>query len=156
MKDKLQNISFWNYPYEDLKIKIPRRQLFTLIIKELHIFSNDEESIGSIKLSSLGSMGDKKLENLIPFINNEDKLFVQNEVILFYNKSLEEPLELCYADDLSQFVIKLINGNNSIKDISRSLSMHAGISLIQSYNYTRGLFLTLVSFGVCVPLNIQV
>jgi hypothetical protein len=156
MKDKIKNISFWNYPYTDLKIKIPRRQLFALIVKELHIFSNDEDSIGSLKLSSLGSMEDKMFEKLIPFINHEDKIYVKNKAIVLYNKSLEEPQELCCADDLSHLVINQFNGNNSIKYISKSLSKNAGISLAQSYNYTRGLFLTLVSFGVCVPLNNRV
>lgn len=156
MKENVKHISFWNYPYTDLKIRIPRRQVFSLLLKELHVFSNDEENIGSLKLSSLGSMENRKLEKLIPFINNEGKLFVQNEVIVLYNKGLEEPLNLCYADALSHFVIHLFNGKNSIKNISRSLSKHADISLGQSFNYTRGLFLTLVSFGVCVPLNTRV
>jgi hypothetical protein len=95
-------------------------------------------------------------EKLIPFINHEDKIYVKNKAIVLYNKSLEEPQELCCADDLSHLVINQFNGNNSIKHISKSLSKNAGISLAQSYNYTRGLFLTLVSFGVCVPLNNRV
>ncbi len=153
MKENVEKISFWDYPYADLSIRIPRRQLFTLLIKELHIFSDDEKNNGSLKLSSLGSMEDKMLEKLIPFIKSENNIFIKDKVIVLDNKSLDEPLKLCCADELSQFVIELFNGKNSIKNISRSLSMHADISLVQSFNYTRGLFLTLVSFGVCVPIN---
>ncbi len=153
MKDNLEKISFWDYPYADLTIKIPRRQLFALLIKELHIFSDDEKKNGSLKLSSLGSMENKMFEKLIPFIKSENNIFVKDAVIVLDNKSLDEPLKLCCADELSQFVIKLFNGKNTIRNISRSLSKHAGISSVQSFNYARGLFLTLVSFGVCVPLN---
>lgn len=152
MINELPSIDFINYPYKELEIKVPRRLLLQLAIQELHIFSQPQRQDAAFKLSMLGEMEIKKIKTLVPVFIKPFKVFVLNGIVSIRDNN-KEIVGLCKADELSSLAIKLIDGKKDIAEIAGHLSQLNGTPIEKCTAYVRGLFLTLVSFGICIPNN---
>lgn len=152
MNDSLTSMDFINYPYKELEVKVPRRLLFQLAIQELHIFSQPERQDTAFKLSTLGELELGKIKTLVPVIIRPFKVIVLNGAINILDDK-NQSIELCPADEHSNLAIKLMDGKKDIAEIAGLLSRRTGLSEDKCSAYVRGLFLTLVSFGVCMPKN---
>jgi hypothetical protein len=148
-------IDFSKFPYKDLEIIVPRRQLIQTALQQLHIFSQPARQNSSFKLSSLGKLEMGKLKPLVPVIPKPFKLVIQNGMVCIHEKKAGTLTNLCYADDHSTFIVSNMDGKKSIAEIAYLISRKTGLATDQCLEYTRGFFLTLVSYGKCVPANKQ-
>jgi hypothetical protein len=57
------------------------------------------------------------------------------------------------VDHLSSFCFNQVNGQNSLRKIAQVIEAEFGLSFERSFAMTRGMFLTLVRAGVCLPRN---
>lgn len=56
-------------------------------------------------------------------------------------------------DRLTTFCFNQVNGQNSLKEIARAVASEMGLPFERAFALTRGMFLTLVRAGVCLPAN---
>jgi hypothetical protein len=148
-------VDFIHFPYGELDVRIPRRDLVQLVTQQLHIFSQAERASSALKLSDLGLMEFPQLSTLIPFIIPPNKVKVRNDAI-WVQEGQQAQTQLCGADEYTSAALELFNGKKSIADIARDLAQTTPLKAVQCDAYVRGLFLTLVSCGICRPANTQV
>jgi hypothetical protein len=152
-KQKLKKpVDFIGFPYLELEVRIPRRDLMQQVAEQLHIFSQAERARSAFKLSELGLMELQQLKTLVPFIIPPYQVTVMNGVICMQERN-REIIELCSADEFTAAALYLFDGKKSITDISHRLAKTTTLTINQSDAYARGLFLILVSSGVCLPKN---
>jgi hypothetical protein len=56
-------------------------------------------------------------------------------------------------DPLTSFCFNQVNGQNTLKYIAESLAAETGLPFDRAFAFTRGMFLTLIRAGVCLPVN---
>jgi hypothetical protein len=147
-----QPADFTNFPYQELEVRIPRRDLMQQMVEQLHIVSQAERASSAFKLSDLGLIEFQQLKTLIPFIIPPYQVAVMNGIICM-QEGKREQVELCTADEFTAAVLSLFDGKKNIADISHHLAKTTALTAGQCDAYARGLFLTLVSCGVCRPAN---
>ncbi len=145
-------IDFIGFPYHELEVRIPRRDLMQQVAEQLHIFSLAERASSAFKLSDLGLMEFQLLKTLVPFIIPPYQVKIMNGVI-YMQEGNREKIELCSADEFTAAALHLFDGKKSIADISHHLAKTTSLTINKCNAYARGLFLTLVSYGVCRPAN---
>lgn len=145
-------VDFISFPYQELEVCIPRRDLMQQVAEQLHIFSQAERARSAFKLSDLGLMEFQQLKSLVPLIIPPYQVTVINGVI-YMQEGKREKIELCSADEFTATALHLFDGKKSIADISHHIAKTTALTTDQCDGYVRGLFLTLVSHGVCRPAN---
>lgn len=60
---------------------------------------------------------------------------------------------LFQMDLLTSFCFNQVNGQNTLKSIAESVVKETGLPFERAFAFTRGIFLTLVRAGVCLPVN---
>lgn len=145
-------VDFIGFPFQELEVRIPRRDLMQLMVEQLHIVSQAERTRSAFKLSDLGLMEFQQLKNLVPFIIPPYQVTIMNSV-LYMQEGNGEKNELCSADEFTAMALHLFDGKKSIADISHHLAKTTALTADQCDAYARGLFLILVSCGVCRPAN---
>lgn len=143
---------FEDYPRESIANGITRRQLFSTLLTELHLFSEKKAGLAGMKSSNLGALSDEDIKVLVPQIVQGTKIFVRDNSVWALTKG-EKNLHLFTIDEISSFAFNLINGRNTVDEIAIQLSQRFTLSYGRSFSITRGLFLTLVKLGVCLPVN---
>lgn len=151
-RKRLRHVDFSRYPYQELDVCIPRRDLVQQVVEQLHIISHAERSASAFKLSDLGLMELGKIKNLVPAILHPYHVVVRDSAICIQERK-NKWVELCAADEYASAALNLFDGKKSIAIISRRLAKTTTMDESQCTAYIRGLFLTLVSCGVCQPTN---
>lgn len=141
-----------HFPYQEMEVRIRRRDLMQQVAEQLHIFSQAERARSAFKLSDLGLMEFQLLKNLVPFIIPPYQVIVMNR-LLYIQEGNREKIEVCSADEFTSAALAQFDGKKSIADISHQLAKTTTLTASQCDAYARGLFLTLVSCGVCRPAN---
>ncbi len=119
-------------PFEELRINIDRREFFSTVLTELRLFANRRSGASGTKLSVLGVMELPRLGQIVPMLL---------------------PVFLFQRDPVLIYSFNQINGQADIKLIASRLSHKFCIPDEHALLIARGLFLTLVKAGVCVPGN---
>ena len=145
-------VDFTRFPYQELEVRIPRRDLMQQVAEQLHIFSQAERARSAFKLSDLGLMEFQLLKNLVPIIIPPYQVTVMNGV-LYMQEGNREKIELCSTDEFTSAALHMFDGKKSIADIALYLAKTTDLTADQCDAYVRGLFLTLVSRGICRPAN---
>ena len=142
-----------NFPREDLYQGLTRRQFFKTMAAEIELFAWRSEGSNAVKIPSLGSMPDSDLYEIIPRIIPGCEIDLKGEDIWVKLPGKARLVRLLPSERLSLYGFNLINGQNSLKQIACEFSDFSGLSLERAFAFTRGLFLTLVKAGVCLPTN---
>jgi hypothetical protein len=142
-----------NFPREDLYPGLTRRQFFQTMAVEFELFARQAEGSNAVKIPSLGSLPDNELYDLIPRILNGCEITLQDGKIWAKLPEKAKPICLFENERIILFVFNLINGKNSLKEIAFELAISSSLPFERAFALTRGLFLTLVKAGVCLPIN---
>lgn len=120
---------------------------------EIELFARRSQGSNAVKIPSLGSMPDSDLYELIPSIIPGCEIDLKGGEIWGKIPSKEKLVRLLACEKLSLYGFNLINGQNSLKKMADEFSSFSGLSFERAFAFTRGLFLTLVKAGVCLPTN---
>jgi hypothetical protein len=143
---------FETFPRQPL-FGISRREFFKMMGIELKLYTHMEEGVSAIKIPELGSMADAELYEFIPKILPDCEINIIGGQVWGQPRGKTEAVVLFNNEDISAYAFNLINGQNTLKTIAETLASHAGLPLERAFAFTRGLFLTLVKAGVCLPCN---
>ena len=141
------------FPRQELFQGITRREFFASIIDSLVLFSHRSSGSSALRISTLGILSNDELKEIIPKIEYGIEIFLKNQSVWFQPEGDSTSVHLFTIDKISSFTFNLLNGENSIYEISEKLSIFSGLTKERSFAYTRGFFLTLVKVGVCSPTN---
>lgn len=142
-----------SFPREDLFQGLSRRQFFETMAAELELFAWRAQGSNAVKIPSLGSMLDSELAEIIPRVIPGVGFEIRGEAIWATPPHKTKPLLLLPSEKLILFTFNLINGQNNLTQIALDLSNYSALPFERAFAFTRGLFLTLVKHGVCLPTN---
>jgi hypothetical protein len=140
-------------PFEELRINIDRREFFSTVLTELRLFANRRSGASGTKLSVLGVMELPRLGQIVPMLLPDCEVRAKPGAVYGYLKTRETEVFLFQRDPVLIYSFNQINGQADIKLIASRLSHKFCIPDEHALLIARGLFLTLVKAGVCVPGN---
>jgi hypothetical protein len=153
MAEPLPIHPFETFPRHDLFQGLTRRQFFETMAAELDLFAWSSQGSNAVKISSLGSMPDDDLYEIIPRIIPGTEIEIRNDEIGAIPPQKTKLILLFPNEKLTLFTFNLINGQNSLLQIAQELSDYSTLPAERAFAFTRGFFLTLVKHGVCLPTN---
>lgn len=153
MDDLQERYQFEDFPRETLNKGITRRQLLTTLAAELHLLSKRNEGLAGIKLSNLGVLSDEDLKDYIPAIVKGTQISIKDNAVWALTKGAEKPVYLFHIDPVATFTFNLINGQNTIGAIVERLQENSSIPADRAFSIVRGMFLSFVKSGICLPVN---
>jgi hypothetical protein len=153
MADPLPVHPFETFPRQDLYLGLSRRQFFEAMSVELELFAWQGQGANGVKIPSLGSMPDRELYEIIPHIIQGTAIEMRGNEIWATPPKKAKPILLFRSEKLAIFAFNHINGQNSLLQIAQELSEYSMLPADRAFAFTRGLFLTLVKHGVCLPMN---
>jgi hypothetical protein len=142
---------FENFLRGMIPMNITRRQVFSSLLTELTVHSMEMDGIKAFKLSDLGDMHDEQLGEVYPTFLPGTNIWVEEGILWTHPRNEEKPIKLFPLDKPTQIAMDHFNGETKIAEIASNLSEAMDWDFNRSFAYTRGLFLTLVFAGVCVP-----
>jgi len=141
-----------DFPRGPLYSKITRHQFFSSIKEEAKNFAYQDLGATTMKLSDLGVLLDEDMLEIIPKIKPDYEIFIQQYHIIA-KKDSSDPISIIALDPIVGFAFNLFNGMNSIQRISQEVATFSALPPERAFLLSRGLFLTLVRNGICIPLN---
>jgi hypothetical protein len=142
---------FENFPHKSLPIPIARSKLFSAIVNEMTANSEKMEGKRVMQLSDLGICSDEELKPLIPLILPKSKISLKDGHVIGKSAMTGESFRLFPISSLALTVFNMMNGINTMEAISQSLAKELNWGMDRSFTYTRGVFLSLVVAGLCMP-----
>jgi hypothetical protein len=142
---------FENMPYKPLPIPIARSKLLLAISEELTAQSRKNEGKRVMQLSDLGTCPDQELKLIIPTILPKSKISIKDGFVCGASSMTGKSYRLFAQESAALTVFNMFNGINTIDTISKTLAQEAGWAEERSFAYTRGVFLSLVMAGLCMP-----
>jgi hypothetical protein len=143
---------FETFPRRELFAGISRRQFFQSLAVEIDLFARRSEGANGTRISSLGCMSDEDLSDMVPRMIPGGQFTVKDRQLWGQPKG-RQSVALFDLDELSIFTFNQMNGVNSLSWIAGTLAERSALPHERAFAYTRGLFLTLVQRGVCLPVN---
>jgi hypothetical protein len=153
MDETLPIHPFETFPRENLYQGLTRKQFFKTMAAELELFARHSEGSNAVKIPSLGSMPDSALSEIIPRVIPGCEIDLRGDEIWAKHPDKPKPGPLFPNEKLTVYTFNLINGQNSLNQIAFELSIFSRLPFERAFAFTRGLFLTLVKEGVCLPTN---
>jgi len=142
---------FENIPRKSLTIPITRSKFLSAVAKEMSALSERIDGKRVMELSELGSRSDEELKPIIPLILPESKISLKDGYVVGNSAMTGVSFRLFSTSSPALTVFNMINGINSLETISQTLAREAGWGMDRSFAYTRGVFLSLVVDGLCIP-----
>lgn len=125
---------FATFPRARLVLKWHRRQLLSSLTTELRVRSEQSHGVASFKIPDLGLMPDDILEIMTPV-----------------RLPGKRTTDLFPAAAPAARVLELCDGSRMLAEIARRLVQENGWDEPYAFRYVRGVFLHLVTVGVCLP-----
>lgn len=142
---------FEHFPRKVLPIPIARSKLFSALADELKAGSEKLDGKRVLSLSELGNCSDDELKVIVPIILPNTNISTKNGYVVGKSSMTGKSYRMFSTSSPAHFVLNLFNGNNTLASISLELANETNRSLEHSFAYTRGVFLSLVIAGLCVP-----
>jgi hypothetical protein len=144
---------FEEFPRSDLDIGITRREFLSVMAAELRQFSRQDYGAVAIRIQKFGSLTDDQLSGIIPRILPEAHVHLQEGAVWAKPPNSTRPVRLFPVEPLVNFTFNHFNGKKSLEEIAEALTERSDLPFERAFRFTRGLFLTLVKAGVCLPAN---
>lgn len=142
-----------DFPRADLPANVSRRQLFSLLPDLLQAAQSESKGEAVLNLAGLGSLPDEALSGLVPTIIPGCQITVREEAVWGQPPGRKRAVRLFTIDPLALAAFNLVNGMNSLAEMADELERVQGLSQTRAFALARGMVLTLVKAGVCVPVN---
>ncbi|HLO30573.1 MAG TPA: hypothetical protein VK249_15625 [Anaerolineales bacterium] len=141
------------FPRQELSFRISRKGFFTAIGMELKLRAQGPLEADAVRIPTLGALTDSQLMDFIPRILPGCEIEIRHQAVWGRLEDWSSSNFLFRLDALSSYCFNQINGINSLKAIAEAVAEEAGLPPERAFALTRGMFLTLVRAGVCLPVN---
>jgi hypothetical protein len=142
-----------HFPRQELTMGLTRRQFFSTLLIESRLRLNRAQGANAISLSSLGKMPDEALEEMIPGIPLDCKIFVKDQGVWAQPSDRRGATRLFPIHPINSFIFNQMNGKNTLHQIADQLCERFTLSEERAFAITRGVFLVMVQAGACFPQN---
>jgi len=142
---------FENVPRKPLPRPFARSKLLAAFADELTAQSQKAAGKRVLQLSDLGTCPDEELRPMIPIMLPKSKISIKDGFVIGASSMTGKSYRLFPIASPALTAFNLINGFNTLEQISQRLEQETGWEAARSFAYTRGLFLSLVVGGLCMP-----
>ena len=153
MGDELPVHPLETFPRQELSMGISRRRFFATLATEISLKAGQAEGANAVRIPVLGVLPDCQLMDFIPAILPGCEIEVRGGDAWGRLENWSKANFLFKVDHLSSFCFNQVNGQNSLRKIAQVIEAEFGLSFERAFAMTRGMFLTLVRAGVCLPRN---
>ncbi len=136
------------FPRRRLPINVTRRQFFKSLLTEVEVRAGSREGGEGFKLAELGEWTDTQISFVVPVINPESKIMVINDFVHGVPPNGKSK-KLFKISSTACRIFNEFNGQANIDEIADTLAHNKGWDLQYSFQYVRGVFLTLVLKEIC-------
>jgi hypothetical protein len=148
--EKKRDYPFEQFPRGEIEVATPRRRFLSAIMAEVHVYNTKTSGHVGKKLSDLGSRTDEDLFCVSPVITSGSKI-EQKDGYLRGTAPGGRAIILFQTTSTAMTVFSLFDGVNTLVEIADTLSTQTRWNEEKSFAYTRGVFLSLVTIGLCHP-----
>ena len=138
------------FPYENLIPEITRKQFFEGLKVELDMYTHHRFGV---KIGELGLFSNEDLYEIIPGVLPGTEILVCGREVRAVPKGKTDAVFLFIIEKPVLYIFNHINGKESLKEIAEEFSQQFNLPFDRAFLFTRGLFLSLVKAGVCLPVN---
>jgi hypothetical protein len=151
MSDIVENYAFEEFPRQALPELISRRELLSAILTKMRAESHKNRGKRVLSLAKLGEAPDEKLLQIIPVIVKNSGISVKEGFVIGQPSRSDRSYKLFPLRSPALIAFNMINGSNTLEQISMQLTKETGWEQSRSLAYVRGLFLALVVAGLSQP-----
>jgi hypothetical protein len=141
---------FEAFPREPLALRWRRRHLLSLLTDEARILLDPQRRGSACRLADLGTLPDEALELLKPGLAPACRLRREGDAV-WADPGLGGPIRLFATTSPASGLLDRFDGRNRLGEIVAALADERGWPRERALAYARGVFLHLVSLGVCLP-----
>jgi hypothetical protein len=141
------------FPRQELSFQISRKMFFTTLAAEIKLLANETSGASAVRIPTLGSMTDSQLMDFIPLMLPGFDIEMRGNEVWGKLEGWSAPNFLFHLDHLSAFWFNQVNGKNSLEVIADAVADESALPFERAFAVTRGMFLTLVRAGVCLPVD---
>ena len=142
---------FENVPRKSLPIPVARSKLLSALVNEMTASREKMDGKRVVQLSELGKYSDEELKQIIPLILPKSRISLKDGYVIGKSAMTGESFRLFSIPSPALTVFNMINGINTIDTISQMLARETGWEMNHSLAFARGVFLSLVVAGLCIP-----
>lgn len=153
MDDLLPVHPLENFPRRELAMGISRRRFFATLATEIRLKAGQAEGGNAVRIPVLGIMPDEQLMDFVPTVLPGCDIEIRDGMVCGRLENWSKANFLFTLDRLSSFCFNQINGRNNLRTIAQIVETEFGLPFARAFALARGMFLTLVRAGVCLPLN---
>jgi hypothetical protein len=143
--------AFELFPRGDLPIAIGRREALLKVVTDLRVRAGQGRGGNAHRLSGLGSLGDEVLGLLSPMLLPDCRIEEGEGLVWARLSGARRPVALFPADSPARSVFDRFDGQTMIESLARTLAAEQEWAEAKAFAYVRGLFLHLMTLGVCAP-----
>jgi hypothetical protein len=151
MSATIENYAFENFPRSPLPEMVSRRELFSAILTKMAAETHKNHGQSVLKLSELGEWPDEKIAALIPVITPNSRISIKDGFVIGQPPRSDRSYKLFPLRSPALTAFNLINGLNTLEQVSVQLANETGWERPLCFAYSRGLFLALVVAGLSLP-----
>jgi hypothetical protein len=146
-----ERYAFELFPRGDLSVAIDRREALLRVFTEVKVHDGQSRGGNAHRLSALGSLGDEVLGLLSPTLQPGCRIEEGEGLVWAQLSGARRPMVLFPADSPARSVFERFDGLTMIEALARTLAAEQEWTEAKAFAYVRGLFLHLMTLGVCVP-----
>jgi len=151
MSKSLTNYTFEEFPRSSLKFKFNRRQFFSTLAGEVQVHKGQTQGGSAYKLPQLGSLPDEQLACYIPMVVPDCTISVKEGFVWGQPPALGQMVKLFPTEPPALLAFNRFNGLTPLGAVGHRLAQEMGWERERGFAYARGLFLHLITLGVCLP-----
>jgi hypothetical protein len=141
---------FEQFPRGEIKVITPRRKFLSAIMTQVRVYNKSGSTHVGRKLSDLGLWTDEQMYCVAPILAPGSQI-ERKEQYLCATPTGGRPLMLFPQTSPAMTVFELFDGVNTLVEIADTLAVQTGWPEEKAFAYTRGVFLSLVTVGLCQP-----
>jgi hypothetical protein len=146
-----ERYAFELFPRGDLPVAIDRRQALLAVVTQFKVCDGQSRGGNAHRLSGLGSLGDEVLGLLSPALVPGCRIEEGEGLVWARLPGAKRPVALFPADSPARSVFGCFDGSTTIDVLAGRLAAEQEWTQAKAFDYVRGLFLHLVTLGVCAP-----
>ena len=143
--------AFDQFPRCDLSLRLERRQVLFGVATQLRVRQERSRGKATYRLSELGSLTDEQLAPIAP-MTVPGCTFVEHQRFLWADRPASgRRVRLFPLECPARLAFDRFDGQTLIDTIADDLATETDGDKRRAFAYVRGLFLHLVTLGICVP-----
>jgi hypothetical protein len=142
---------FEQFPRRRLPLGITRDKLWSVIQIELEVSDGLRDGGVAFKLADLGEWPDEKLALIIPLVIPGCKIFIKHNFAYATPPKSHQSIQLFPLSSPAAQAFNTFDGINLLAEIASTVARTNTWDDDHAFAYCRGLFLSLVTLGICQP-----